>query len=71
MNIRKYIDDYSRDIELVYNSKATKNNYISQVKCFLNYFENEIEPKAITHITVWIDVFCYLYKKKYGKLEKI
>lgn len=49
MNIRKYIDDYSRDIELVYNSKATKNNYISQVKCFLNYFENEIEPKAISN----------------------
>lgn len=49
MNIRKYIDDYSRDIELVYNSKATKDNYISQVKCFLNYFENEIEPKAISN----------------------
>lgn len=49
MNIRKYIEDYSRDIELVYNSKATKNNYISQVKCFLNYFENELEPKAISN----------------------
>lgn len=49
MQIRKYIEKYSRDIELVYNSKATKNNYISQVKCFLNYFENEVEPKAISN----------------------
>lgn len=38
MNIRKYTEDYSRDIQLVYNSEATKENYISQVKSFLNYF---------------------------------
>lgn len=49
MNIRKYIDDYSRDIQLVYNSEATINNYKSQVWCFLNHFENEIEPKSISN----------------------
>lgn len=48
MNIRKYLEQYSRDIQLVYNSEATKNNYISQVNCFLNYFKNEVEPKAIS-----------------------
>lgn len=48
MNIRKYIEDYSRDIELVYNSKATKENYKSQVLSFLNYFKDEIEPKSIS-----------------------
>lgn len=47
MNIRKYIDDYSRDIQLVYNSDATKENYKSQVWCFLNHFKDEVEPKAI------------------------
>jgi len=49
MQIRKYIDNYSRDIELVYNSKATKDNYKSQVLGFLNYFKDEIEPKAISN----------------------
>lgn len=49
MNIRKYIDDYSRDIQLVYNSEATKENYKSQVWRFLNHFKDEIEPKAITN----------------------
>lgn len=47
MNIRKYIDDYSRDIQLVYNSEATKENYRSQVWRFLNHFKDEVEPKAI------------------------
>lgn len=47
MNIRKYIDDYSRDIQLVYNSEATKENYKSQVWRFLNHFKDEVEPKAI------------------------
>lgn len=47
MNIRKYIDDYSRDIQLVYNSDATKENYKSQVWRFLNHFKDEVEPKAI------------------------
>lgn len=47
MNIRKYIDDYSRDIQLVYNSEATKENYKSQVWRFLNQFKDEVEPKAI------------------------
>lgn len=47
MNIRKYIDDYSRDIQLVYNSEATKENYKSQVWRFLNHFKDEVEPKSI------------------------
>jgi site-specific recombinase XerD len=49
MNIRKYLDDYSRDIQLVYNSEATRNNYKSQIKCFLNHFQNEVEPKSISN----------------------
>lgn len=49
MQIRNYIEKYSRDIELVYNSKATKNNYKSQVLGFLNYFKDEVEPKAISN----------------------
>ena len=49
MQIRKYIEDYSRDIKLVYNSEATINNYKSQVLCFLNHFKDEIEPKSISN----------------------
>lgn len=49
MDIRKWIDKYSRDIQLVYNSENTRSNYISQVSCFLNHFKNQIEPKSISN----------------------
>ena len=49
MENRKWSERYSRDIQIVYNSNATKNNYISQVNCFLNHFKNEIEPKSISN----------------------
>lgn len=49
MDIRKWHEKYSRDIQLVYNSQATINNYKSQVLCFLNHFENEVEPKSIAN----------------------
>ena len=45
MDIRKWSEKYSRDIELVYNSKSTKDNYKSQTTSFLNFFKNEVEPK--------------------------
>ena len=56
MDIRKWHDKYSIDIQLVYNSDATKANYKSQVLSFLNYFKNEIEPKAIDNekIKLWL-----------------
>lgn len=47
METRKWLEKYSTDCRLKYPSIATQENYISQVKLFLNYFENEIEPKAI------------------------
>ena len=56
MDIRKWHDKYSIDIQLVYNSEATKSNYKSQVLRFLNYFKNEIEPKSIDNekIKLWL-----------------
>lgn len=56
MDIRKWHDKYSIDIQLVYNSESTKSNYKSQVLSFLNYFKNEIEPKAIDNekIKLWL-----------------
>lgn len=56
MDIRKWINKYSIDIRLVYNSESTKSNYISQVNCFLNHFKNEIEPKSIDNekIKLWL-----------------
>ncbi len=56
MDIRKWNDKYSIDIELVYNSTATRENYKSQVRCFLEHFKMEIEPKAIDNdkIKLWL-----------------
>lgn len=49
MDILKWSDKYSMDCRLKYNSIATQENYISQVKAFLFYFKNELEPKAISN----------------------
>ena len=56
MDILKWHNKYSIDIQLVYNSKATRENYKSQVKCFLEYFKNELEPKSICNekIKIWL-----------------
>lgn len=45
MNYRKWIDRYSTDCRLKYNSDATFNNYVSCVKSFLIKFDNYNEPK--------------------------
>lgn len=49
MDIRKWLDKYSRDIKLVYSSINTRKNYESQVTSFLNHFKAEIEPKSISN----------------------
>jgi len=56
MDIRKWYDKYSIDIQLVYDSEATRKNYKSQVWTFLNKFGNEIEPKSIDNekIKLWL-----------------
>jgi integrase/recombinase XerD len=56
MDIRKWSDKYSIDIELLYNSEATRKNYKSQVYSFLVYFKDEVEPKSIPteKIKVWL-----------------
>lgn len=47
MDILKWTDKYSTDCRLKYNSISTQENYISQVKSFLYYFKDQIEPKSI------------------------
>lgn len=56
MDILKWQNKYSIDIQLVYNSEATRKNYKSQVWNFLNRFKNELEPKAIDNekIKLWL-----------------
>jgi site-specific recombinase XerD len=56
MDIRKWLDKYSIDCKLKYNSLSTQENYISQVKQFLYYFKDEIEPKSISNdsIKIWL-----------------
>lgn len=47
MDCRKWIDLYSTDCRLKYNSEATRKNYISCVTNFLFYFNMYREPKEI------------------------
>lgn len=56
MDTRKWIEKYSIDIQLQYQSEATKKNYKSQIWTFLNHFKNEIEPKSIDNekIKLWL-----------------
>lgn len=47
MNYRKWIERYSTDCKLKYNSESTFNNYVSCVKSFLIKFDKYNEPKEI------------------------
>jgi len=47
MNYRKWIERYSTDCKLKYNSESTYSNYISCVKSFLIKFNSYNEPKEI------------------------
>lgn len=57
MDYRKWIEKYSIDCKLKYNSINTQENYISQVNSFLNYFTKDFrEPKEIPteRIKMWL-----------------
>jgi integrase/recombinase XerD len=71
MDIRKWYDKYSIDIRLVYNSEATQKNYKSQIFTFLNYFENEKEPKAIDNRKHRLCALNSFYKITVGMPSKI
>lgn len=40
MNIGKYLELYSEDLRIKNYSNNTIQNYVSQVKCFLEYYNN-------------------------------
>lgn len=57
MDCRKWIEKYSIDCKLKYNSINTQENYISQVYAFLQYFDKDYrEPKEIPtdKIKLWL-----------------
>lgn len=56
MDSLKWIQKYSIDLQLLYQSEATRKNYKSQIWSFLNHFKNESEPKAIDNqkIKAWL-----------------
>lgn len=56
MDSLKWIEKYSIDLNLLYQSEATRKNYKSQIWTFLNHFKNEVEPKAIDNekIKLWL-----------------
>lgn len=47
MDFRKWINKYSTDCRMKYNSSSTQDNYISCVKLFLQRFDEFREPKEI------------------------
>ena len=47
MNYRKWADRYSTDCSIKYNSKSTRDSYISCVKSFLIRFDKYNEPKEV------------------------
>lgn len=59
MEFRKWYDKYSTDCKLKYPSARTQDNYLCSVGTFLKYFENAIEPKAIStqSIKEWLLTF--------------
>ncbi len=59
MRIRQWYDRYSTDCKLKYPSIKTQENYLCSVGTFLKYFENEVEPKAIStqSIKEWLLTF--------------
>ncbi len=56
MNIRKWMDRYSTDCYLKYNSDNTRKNYISCINLFLTEFNKYNEPKEIktSEIKHWL-----------------
>lgn len=57
MNIGKYTELYSEDLKLKNYSKNTIDNYVCQVKCFLEYFNNiATKPSEISEskIKEWL-----------------
>lgn len=52
MDFRKWINKYSTDCKLKYNSESTQSNYISCVKSFLSHFNSYREPKEIPNIKI-------------------
>lgn len=57
MNIGRYLELYSEDLQLKNYSQNTIDNYSSQVKCFLEYFEKSAtKPSEISErqIKAWL-----------------
>lgn len=57
MNIGKYLDLYSEDLRIKNYSNNTIQNYVSQVKCFLEYYNNvATKPSEISErqIKEWL-----------------
>lgn len=56
MDYRKWIDKFSTDVKLKYNSQSTQENYLSCIKQFLYRFNKYREPKEIPNdeIKYWL-----------------
>lgn len=67
MDNRRWLERYSTDCKLKYQSVATQNNYISCVKLFLYKFSDYREPKEIPtqEIKEWLLTFATLNTRKH------
>ena len=67
MDCRKWIERYSTDCRLKYNSQATVDNYTSGVKLFLEMFANYREPKEVptAEIKQWLLSFTTINTRRH------
>ena len=70
MKIGKYIELYSEDLKLKNYSDNTIKNYINQVKCFLEYF-NDIATKPSEISEKQIKEWLLLAKSVNGRKHRI
>lgn len=70
MNIGKYIEMYSNDLKLKNYSQNTIDNYCSQVKCFLEYF-NSVATKPSEISEAKIKSWLLLAKSINGRKHRI
>ncbi len=68
MDCRKWVDRYSTDCKLKYNSESTRGNYTSCVIGFLNNFNHYREPKEIPtqEIKEWLLKFNTINTRKHN-----
>lgn len=68
MNIGKYIELYSEDLRIKNYSNNTIQNYVSQVRCFLEYYNN-VATKPPKFIRMYLQQYYRTYHYQFKILK--